>query len=176
MLLISPPNQYGQLYCKFKEHPYKEAGIKGFTPPMPFVVPAQFLMTNDAPHFNWPTLAELNKKILANFGPANEDKIMDSGNSVVHTPGLYTGPPPSAPSWSIPAAPLANILAQHIIISANKLFFISRKIGFNIREWQLVRVVLGTTTSTHLSCLEDGKYIVYFYTSHPADFRYNAIN
>jgi hypothetical protein len=28
--------QYSQLYQKFKEYPYKEAGIKGFTPPTPF--------------------------------------------------------------------------------------------------------------------------------------------
>ncbi len=32
-------NQFGQLYRRFKEHPYKEAGINGFTPPMPFVMP-----------------------------------------------------------------------------------------------------------------------------------------
>ncbi len=39
-------NQYGQLYWKFKEHPYREAGIKGFTPPTPFAVPIRFLQTN----------------------------------------------------------------------------------------------------------------------------------
>ena len=35
-------NQFGQLYRKVKEHPYKEAGIKGFTPPTPFVAPSTF--------------------------------------------------------------------------------------------------------------------------------------
>ncbi len=148
----------------------------GFTPPMPFVVPAQILTTNDALCFNWPTLAELNKEILVKFGPANEDKIMDLGDSVVHIPGLYTGPPPSTPSCSILAAPLLNILAQRIINSANKLFFISRKTGFNVCKWRLVHDVLGMTTSTYPSCLKDGKYIVDFYTSHLAYFRYNAIN
>ena len=29
-------NQYGQLNQKISNHPYKEAGIKGFTPPNPF--------------------------------------------------------------------------------------------------------------------------------------------
>jgi hypothetical protein len=89
-------NQVGQLYLKFNEHPYKEAGIKGFTPPTPFIVPSQFLSTNDSLQFTWPTLAELNEKIFANFG-LEEDEVMDSGDSVVHIPGLYTGPPPSAP-------------------------------------------------------------------------------
>jgi hypothetical protein len=42
-------NQYGQLYWKIKEHPYKEAGIKGFTPPTPFAVPIQFLRTHERP-------------------------------------------------------------------------------------------------------------------------------
>jgi hypothetical protein len=41
-------NQFGQLYRKFKEHPYKEAGIKGFTPPTPFVAPSQFLTNDDS--------------------------------------------------------------------------------------------------------------------------------
>jgi len=31
-------NQYGQLHWKISNHPYKEAGIKGFTPPNPFRV------------------------------------------------------------------------------------------------------------------------------------------
>jgi hypothetical protein len=71
---------------------------------------------------------------------------------------------------------LANILAQCIINSANRLFFISSKIGFDVCEWQLVHVILDATTSAYSSCLEDGKYIVDFYNSHLADFRYNAIN
>ena len=51
-------NLFGQLYCRIKEHPYKEAGIKGFTPPTPFVVPNHFLNTDDALRFRWLTLAE----------------------------------------------------------------------------------------------------------------------
>jgi hypothetical protein len=41
-------NQFGQLYCRFKEHPYREAGINRFTPPTPFVVPTRFLTTDYA--------------------------------------------------------------------------------------------------------------------------------
>jgi hypothetical protein len=44
-------NQFGQLYRRIKEHPYKEAGIKGFTLPTPFVVPDHFLTTDDALRF-----------------------------------------------------------------------------------------------------------------------------
>ncbi len=46
-LLDGVENQYGQLYRKFKEHPYKEARIKGFIPPTPFSLPTQFLRIND---------------------------------------------------------------------------------------------------------------------------------
>jgi hypothetical protein len=97
-------NQFGQLYCKFKEHPYKEAKIKGFTPPTPFIAPSQFFTTDNSLRFTWPTLAELNKEILSDFGP-DEDEEMDMGNSVVHVPGLYTGPPQLAPLCSIPGVP-----------------------------------------------------------------------
>jgi hypothetical protein len=112
---------------------------------------------------------------LSDFGP-DEDEEMDMGNLVVHVPGLYTGPPPLAPLCSIPAVPMVTTLDQCIINIANKLFFISWKIGSTICEWQLVRVVLGATTSLYPSCLEDGQYIVDFYTSHPSDSQLNAIN
>ncbi len=61
-------NQFGQLNRKFKEHPYKEAGITGFNPPTPFVVPAHVLTTDDALRFAWPTLAELNEEIMSKLG------------------------------------------------------------------------------------------------------------
>jgi hypothetical protein len=40
-------------------------------------------------------------------------------------PIFYTGPPPSGPTPYAPTIPLANVLAQVIISSANKLFFLS---------------------------------------------------
>ncbi len=173
--LNSADNKFGQLYHKFKEHPYKEAGIKGFTPPTPFAAPSQFLTTDNSLCFTWPTLTELNEEILSDFGP-DKDEEMDMGDLVIYVSGLYIGPPPSAPLCSIPAAPLATTLAQHIINSANKMFFISWKIGSTVCEWRLVRVVFGANTFSYPSCLEDGKYIVDFYTSHPSNSRLNAIN
>jgi hypothetical protein len=101
----------------------------------------------------------------------------NAGDSVVHLPGLYTGPPPSPPTCPNPfAIPSASILAKQIIDSDNKLFFISWKIGFSVREWRLVHVALSATTSSYPSCFDDGKYIVNFYTRHPSDSRMNAVN
>ena len=167
-------NQFGQLYRRIKEHPYKEAGINGFTPPTPFVVPDHFLTTDDALRFHWPTLAELNEEL--SLSSSDVEMAMESESLPVTTPGMYTGPPPAPPLCSVPPVPSASILAQRIINSADKLFFISRKIGFSIREWRLVRVAFSASTSSYPSCLEDGKYIVDFYSSHPADCRLNAIN
>ncbi len=99
------------------------------------------------------------------------------GDGTVHLPGLYTGLPLAPPTCPNPfAIPPASILAKQIINGANKLFFISWKIGLNVREWRLVCVALRATTSSYPSCFDDGKYIVDFYTSHPSDSRMNAVN
>ncbi len=168
-------NQFGQLYRRFKEHPYREAGINGFTPPMPFVVPTRFLTTDDALQFTWPTLAELNAEMLLDLG-FDWGADVDIDDSAIHSPGLYTGPLLATAPCSIPATPSVSILDQQIIHSADILFFISWKIGFSVREWRLICVALSATTSSYPSCLEDGKYIVDFYTSHPSDSRMNAVN
>jgi hypothetical protein len=172
-------NQFGQLYRKIKEHPYREAGIKGFTPPTPFVAPSTFATTSDAFHFTWPTLAELNDEFFDEDYPIGEDALLDDGDSIIVIPGHYTGPPPPAPTCSIPSVPSANTLAQRVINSADKLFFVAHRVGGindDVREWRLVRVALAATTSSYPSCLDDGRYIVEYFISHPADFRYNATN
>ena len=94
----------------------------------------------------------------------------------LETLSVHTRPPPTPPLCFVPAIPSATILAQRIINSANKLFFISKTIEFGIREWHLVRVAFSASTSSYPSCLEDGKYIVDFYSSHPVDFCLNVIN
>ncbi len=45
-------------------------------------------------------------------------------------PIFYTGPPPLGPTPYAPTIPLANVLGQVIISSANKLFFLSIPIDF----------------------------------------------
>jgi hypothetical protein len=172
-------NQYGQLYWKIKEHPYMEAGIKGFTPPTPVAVPIQFLWAREDLSFKWPTLAELNNELFPDLSRPDMDKILKLDNSVVLIPGFHTGPNPSAPSCSVPMPPPANLLAQHIINIADKLFFISCKIAGSsedIRKWRLVHIALATTMQTYPSCLNNGRYAVDFYNSHPSNFKYNAIN
>jgi hypothetical protein len=80
-------------------------------------------------------------------------------DSVALIPGFYTGPTPFAPTCSVLTLPSANILVQRIINSANKLFFISRKIGGSsedICKWQLVCVALVARIQTYPSCLDDG--------------------
>jgi hypothetical protein len=131
-------NQYGQLYWKINEHLYKEAGMKGFKPPTPFAIPIQFLRTREDLVFKWTTLTKLNNKLFPNLSRPDMDKILKLDNLVALTPSFYTGPTPSAPTCFIPMLPSANILAQCIINSANKLFFISLKIGGSsedICEW-----------------------------------------
>jgi hypothetical protein len=62
---------------------------------------------------------------------------------------MYTGPPPSAPTYSTPTIPPLSILSRSIIQSSAKLFFISHSIGTNgAREWRLVRVAFEESTSS----------------------------
>jgi hypothetical protein len=53
-------NRYGQLNIIIGKHPFKEAGLKGFAPSTPFVIPANFTQCGDYRDFHWPTLAKLN--------------------------------------------------------------------------------------------------------------------
>jgi hypothetical protein len=79
----------------------------------------------------------------------------------------------------IPSTPLTNTLAQCIINSTNRLFFISRKIGGSvdkIPKWRIVGVALAPMMASYPSCLNDGCYAIDFYISHLADFWCNAIN
>jgi hypothetical protein len=139
-------------------------------------MPAQFLTTDDSLQFAWPTLAELNEEFMSELG-IDVGADVDDGYGAVHLPGLYTGPPLAPPTCPNPfAIPPASILAKQIINGADKLFFISWKIGLNVREWRLVRVALRATTSSYPFCFDNGKYIVNFYTSHPSDSCMNAVN
>ena len=153
-------NQFGQIHRKICNHPYKEACIKGSTPPTPFWVPANFISMSDTLAFRWPTLAKLNGKLCPYPWSHNEEfnqylsKDADSLNIV---PGFYTGPPPSALLCAAPTIPPAAVLAQQIIKSTDKLFFISNGIGVgDVREWHLVRVALEATMASYSLCLVDG--------------------
>jgi hypothetical protein len=45
-----------------------------------------------------------------------------------------------------------------------------------VREWRLVRVVLSDSSSLSPSCLQDGRFLVEFYTLHFDNVRHNACN
>jgi hypothetical protein len=109
----------------------------------------------------------------------DREDIAVINNMVQSVPGYYTRPPPMALMCSIPSTPSANSLAQHVINSADRLFFISQRNSGStkdIREWQLVRVALVAMMQSYPSCLDNGQYAINFYIPHPLNFSYNAIN
>jgi hypothetical protein len=127
-LLDGADNQYSQINKKILENPYIQAGIKGFTPPTPFQVPSNFLSADTG--FHWPTLAELNKDLFPydwDLDPNLSDHPDD--DEAIPSPDFYTRPPPSTLTYFAPDIPPANVLAQHIISSQDRLFFISHAIG-----------------------------------------------
>ena len=54
---------YGQLYCPIGKHPFKEAGLKGFTPLAPFRMANLCVDIGDFKDFCWPTLSTLNDEL-----------------------------------------------------------------------------------------------------------------
>ncbi len=170
-------NQYGQLNPKLSKHPHREAGIKWFTPPTPFLVPVNFVCAENLLAFHWPTLFELNDELFPYPWSPGEMDDYTSIDSTLTAPGFYTGPLPSAPQCLAPSIPPSAVLAQLIIRSSDRLFFISNSIGSgNSQEWRLIRVAFDMSMASYPSCLINGRYLVDFYISHPSDSRYNAIN
>jgi hypothetical protein len=148
-------SRYGQLYKPIALHPFKEAGIKGFTPPKPFKVPTHLATTGRCANFHWPSLSELNNE-LAPFQYYNdaEFKRYIDGNSITMLPVLNTGPPPAAPLHTIPNIPAIHLLTATIIQSSDKLFFFSHSIGLNdARKWRLARVAFQDPMSLYPSCM-----------------------
>jgi hypothetical protein len=81
-----------------------------------------------------------------------------------------------APKYFTPTIPLANVLAQQIIASLDKLFFILNSIGSSdVWEWRLVSVAFEATMSLYSSCLVEGHYLVDFYLPHPSNFRFRLV-
>jgi hypothetical protein len=100
-----------------------------------------------------------------------------SRDTIEDPPVLYTGPPPSRAVPPLPSAPLISSLVASIINSSDCLFFISHSLGNPTTcEWRLVRVAFSDSTSLSPSCLQDGQFLMEFYTLHHADVRFNASN
>jgi hypothetical protein len=172
---------YGQLYKPIGAHPFKEAGIKGFTPPSPFRVPANFINIGDVAEFPWPTLS----KLIVDLEPFpwrddEERRMVLSDDDPISPAVMYNGPPPSLPLASTPAKPSPpsiTTLAPLIIPSTDRLFFIAHKIGTaDCYKWRLIRIAFQDSVSLYPPCLQDGCFLVEFYMAHPADACYNTVN
>jgi hypothetical protein len=170
--------QYGQIYKPISAHPFKEAGLKDFSPIQPLRVAANHAQTNQCAVFHWPSLSELNDEIAPFSWASNEEygRYM-SGDSVSTLPVLTTGPPPAAPNHSIPGVPVIHLLTAAIIESMDRLFFVSHNTGANEAwEWHLAWVAFTDSVSIYLSCMLDGGFIFDFYICHPEDWQCNAVN
>jgi hypothetical protein len=170
-------NCYGQLNKIIGDHPFKEAGLKGFYPPQPFAIPTHFAQHGDFKDFYWPTLAKLNDL----FPWLDDDKsriIFNSGKDhVVQDQVLYTGPPPSPVAYQTPRIPPISSLVASIIKSSDKLFFVARSYNDPMTcKWRLIRVAFDDSTTLSPSCLQDGRFLMEFFTLHHDDIWYNATN
>jgi hypothetical protein len=169
---------YGKLYKPIIAHPFKEAGINGFSPLKPYQVTTMLVLTGLCLNFHWPSLSEPNKE-LSPFWWENDDKCRCyiNGDSISTLPILTNGPPPAASPLSIPAVPAIPLLVVTIIQSTNRLLFVLYKISNNdAREWRLAWVAFMDSMLLYPSCMLDGWFLFKFYISHPADWHYNAVN
>jgi hypothetical protein len=90
---------------------------------------------------------------------------------------LYNGPPPSPGVINAPPTLPISLLVRSIIDLSDRLFFISHSLGNpSIRGWRLVRVNLPDNTSISPSCLQDGRFLLEFFTLHYNDVRFNGKN
>jgi hypothetical protein len=197
--LDGPDNCYGQLYKPISAKQFFEAGLKGFIPTNPYCTSEVRTTTNlriPAERFCWPTLSDLNDELdsalclWALDGDAKRwreaEAVQDcppvlAAESAVELrrglPDLTPGPPPAAPSTSIPIIPSIESLHATMILSEDKLLFISIPIGTNnVQEWRLVQLDYELSVSLSPSCLQTGRYLFKLLIGHPADWRYNAIN
>jgi hypothetical protein len=136
------------------------------------------LTKGDYRNFHFPTLAELNNEMSPFPWIDNDERIrVMSRDMIEDQPVLYTGPPPSRAVPPLPSAPLLSSLVAGIMNSSDRLFFILHSLGHPTTcEWRLVRVAFSDSTSLSPSCLQDGRFLMEFYTLHHADIRFNASN
>jgi hypothetical protein len=170
--------RYGQLYKPISAQPFKEAGIKGFSPIQPFKVATNLAITDWCAAFHWPSLSELNDR-FAPFPWKSNAKFQQyiDGDLIAQLPVMTMGSPPAAPAHSIHTVPAIHLLMASIISSTNKLFFVSHSIGANNScEWRLARIAFNNLVLLYPSCTLDGQFLFEFYICHPSDWRYNAVN
>ena len=75
-----------------------------------------------------------------------------------------------------PFPPISSLFTS-IIDSADRFFFVSHLLGNpSVHKWRLVHVALSNSTPILPSCLQDGRFLVKFFTLHYDDIRFNATN
>ena len=118
------------------------------------------------------SVAQMNNEMF-DWQEGKREEVMSREDSidVIQT---FASKPPPAPECKIPTLPELNAL---LVMSNDKLFFLAIELPHSkVKEWQLVRVAYGVTLNVHPECVQDGKYLVGFYTQHPEDVSYNAPN
>jgi hypothetical protein len=128
-----PDSQYSQLHKAIDPHPFKEAGISGFLPLQPFKVPVKLLNGGNHTDFWWLTLSELNNNVDEFPWSSDKECCKYFADDLPFSPDvMYTGPPwepPMLPLVPEQSTPSITSLAPLIILSPDKLFFISHSIG-----------------------------------------------
>jgi hypothetical protein len=155
-----PDTLYSQLHKAIDPHPFKEAGILGFLPPQQYKVPAKFLNVGNHANFKWPPLSELNDKVDEYPWSSNEEWRKYFEDDTPFPPDvMYTGPPPEPPVLPLvpeQSTPSIMSLAPLIILSPDKIFFISHSIGGSHQEWRLVHVAFQVSVALYPYCFQDG--------------------
>ena len=187
-----PDNQYGQIHTPIKKDPYMNAGLKGFEPIQPHKASSHPAIPSADDQIKFPSLAELNAECFEWL--EGEEETVFADHSLCADIEVFTttqsqsaaaadpippalDPPPPIQAPPAPYVPDIGPLTASILASTDRLFFISHRVpGSAMTEWALVRVDLQRSIQAHPSALQDGRFLVAFYTCHPADKRYNAIN
>ncbi len=163
-------NCYSQLHLIIGPSPFKEAGLKGFDPPQPFTIPSQFAQHSNFKDFHWPTLAELNDPFPWHDNKEHWLALEADDDYVIQDHVLYMGPPSSPAAYQPPRIPPISSLVASIIQLSDKLFLIVHLYNhLTTREWHLVRVSFADSTALSPSCLQDGRFLVKFFTLHHDD-------
>ena len=165
-----PDNSYGKLHKPISATIFNEAGITyneasvhGFIPPSPYRTQdvrtsAGILIPERS--FRWPTLSELNNELDDELWRSDPDakrwRAAEMMDEVVPTFPIETAPvpPPAAPNNGIPAIPSTDLLNAAMILSEDRLFFISIPIGTNnVQEWRLAQLMFESSVQFSPSCM-----------------------
>ena len=154
------------------------AGLKSFRPPQPHKISSHPVIPSTEDNIKFPSLAELNAEIFD--WQEGEEEIVLADHSLCADIEIFSAaavPPPPILAPVAPRVPGIGPLTASILASVDKLFFVSYRVpGSAMTEWALVRVDLQRSIQAHPAALQDGRFLVDFYTCHPADRRYNVSN